>query len=102
MHRCIILPVRAPRTIPPRLLLALLLFSLLLSAGLPALAADPFQSATPEHVIHQPLVIKGSGEMAVATVDLEADGVPVALVLGLLMLLFIPAAAFVAMRRRHP
>ncbi|NUQ38996.1 MAG: hypothetical protein HUU23_14620 [Caldilineales bacterium] len=83
------------------LFLALLLLSVLLSAGFPAVTAAPFQSPTPEHVIHQPLIIKGSGEMAVITLDLEADGLPVALVLAALLLLSVPAAAFVAVRRRH-
>lgn len=101
--RCIILAVY-PRLVPSHLLLlALFLLSLVLSSGLAAAAATPFQSLTPtpENVIHQPLVIKGSGEAARMPVDVERDGVPLYLVLALLLLLFVPAAAYVALRRRH-
>lgn len=83
------------------LLAGLFLLTLLLAPALTAGAATPFESPTPEYTIHQPLIINNVGEASPIRLDVERDGVPVVWVLGVLALLFIPAAALVTVRRRR-
>lgn len=85
------------------LLLLLLTFILLLSLQVQSTRATPFQSATPENRIHEPLVVNSSGEPSHSGAPLPSEqyGLPLSWIIVLLILLFFPAGAFVASRRRR-
>ena len=77
----------------------LLAASMLLAMGLTTAQATPFRSPSPTNTIHEPLITQNDAPAALpATV--EREGVPIAWIIGLLLLLFVPAITFFAIRRR--
>ncbi len=62
--------------------------------------ATPFSSPQPDHQIHQPLVTNDTGEPTQQPAKVESQGIPVMWIILVLVLLFIPAIALMATRRR--
>ena len=81
-------------------LAVILLIGILLSLTITPTGATPFSSPQPDNTIHQPLVTNDSGDPVPQSVKVESQGIPLIWIIILLVLLFIPAAAFMAARRR--
>jgi len=82
------------------LAVAAVLIGLLMSLAATTSGAEPFSSPQPDNKIHQPLVTNESGEPVPQSAKVESQGIPVMWIILLLVLLFIPAAALMASRRR--
>ena len=81
------------------LLLVLMVAGLVLALRLTNVEATPFQSPTPANTIHQPLITNNGATVPLPT-TLENQGIPIIWLIALLLLLFVPAAAYFATRRR--
>ncbi len=78
----------------------IVLLGILLSLTMPSAGATPFDSPPPGNTIHQPLVTNESGDPVSQPAKVESQGIPLIWFILILVLLFIPAVAFVAARRR--
>ncbi len=81
-------------------LAVIVLIGILMSLAITPSGATPFSSPQPDNTIHQPLVTNESGDPVPQPAKVESQGIPLIWIILILLLLFIPAAAFVAARRR--
>ena len=79
---------------------ALVVIVLIMSLTITTAGATPFDSPPPDNTIHQPLVTNESGDPVSQPAKVESQGIPLIWIILILILLFIPAAALVAARRR--
>ena len=91
-------PPAFPR--PWRILLFLLLTGILLSLGLGAAHAVPFQSPLAANQIHVPLITRDNSPPASPPITATSQGVPLPWLLGLFLLLIVLAVALTRTRQR--
>ncbi len=82
------------------LLMAVLSFGLLIALDTTMLQAAPFQSPTQELTIHQPLITLNEAEIVSQPAPVETNGIPIAGLIGMLLILLVSAIAYSASRRR--
>ena len=78
----------------------IILIGILMSLTITTAGATPFNSPQPDNTIHQPLITNENGDPVHQPAKVESQGIPLIWIIILLVLLFIPAAALVAARRR--